>query len=92
MLISKLLQRMHSTYVIASFVWTSTKNEWNAQNAIWSWALRPSITRVRNVITPVLTTYHEKRARCPALEQKRFGPSIVVSRTPQPSVIISGCD
>ena len=34
-LISRLLLRMHSTYV-ASFVWTSTKTEWNAKNAVWT--------------------------------------------------------
>ena len=32
-LISRLLLRMHSTYV-ASFVWTSTKTEWNVKNAV----------------------------------------------------------
>ena len=35
---------MHSTYG-ASFVWTSTKNERDAQNAIWSCAFGPTITR-----------------------------------------------
>ena len=34
-LISKLLLRIHSTYV-ASFVWTSTKTEWNAKNTVWT--------------------------------------------------------
>ena len=42
---------------------TSTKNEWNAQNAIWSRAFGPSITR--NFITRVLTT------QSIAMEQKR---------------------
>ena len=32
-LISRLLLRMRRMYV-ASILWTSTKNEWNAQNAI----------------------------------------------------------
>ena len=41
-LISRLLLRMHRMYV-ASFVWTSTKNEWNAPNA--------------NEITRVWTSY-----------------------------------
>ena len=36
-----------------AFVWTSTKNEWNAQNAIWSRAFGPSITG--NLDTRVLT-------------------------------------
>ena len=39
-LISRLLLRMHSTYV-AAFYWTSTKNEWNAQKTIWSCAFGP---------------------------------------------------
>ena len=43
---------------------TSTKNEWNAQNAIWSRAFGPSITR--NFITRVLTT------QSTAMEQKRI--------------------
>ena len=42
---------------------TSTKNEWNAQNAIWSRAFGLSITR--NFITRVLTT------QSTAMEQKR---------------------
>ena len=41
-----------------AFVWTSTKNEWNEQNAIWSRAFGPSITR--NLITLVLTISHVK--------------------------------
>ena len=34
-------------------VWTSTKNEWNAQNAVWSRAFRPSTPR--HLITRVFT-------------------------------------
>ena len=35
-LISKLLLRIpYSTYV-ASFVWSSTKTEWNAKNTVWT--------------------------------------------------------
>ena len=45
-LISRLLWRMRHMNV-----WTSTKNEWNAQNAIWSCAFGLSITR--NLITRV---------------------------------------
>ena len=51
-LISRLLLRMHRVYV-ASFVWTSTKNEWNAPNANVVNAFGPSIPR--NLITRVLT-------------------------------------
>ena len=59
-LISRLLLRMPGKYV-ASFIWTSTKNEWNAQNARLLRAFRPSITRY--LITRVLAIYHEKRTQ-----------------------------
>ena len=54
----------------SALVWTSTKNECNAQNAIWSRAFGPSITR--NLITRFLTICHVKRSQRTALEQKRF--------------------
>ena len=41
---------------VASFIWTSTKNEWNAQNATLLRAFGPSITRY--LITCVLAIYH----------------------------------
>ena len=63
-------------------VWTSTKNEWNAQNAIWSRASRPS--NPRNVITCVLTICFVKPTH-----NTTFWPSIVVARTPLSLVIIS---
>ena len=49
---SRLLFCMQDMFV-ATFLWTSTKNEWNAQNVIWSNTLGPSITH--NLITGVLT-------------------------------------
>ena len=55
----------HARHIVAgiqAFVWTSTKNEWNAQNAISSRAFGPlfgtSITH--QLITRVLTFYHER--------------------------------
>ena len=45
-------------FMLPAFVWTSTKNEWNAKNAIGSRAFGPSITR--NLITRVLTASHVK--------------------------------
>ena len=69
-LISNLLLRMLGKYV-ASFVWTSTNNEWNVQNAIWSHAFGPSVTRY--VITRVLTIYYLKlNKQGTALVQRRF--------------------
>ena len=56
--------------MLPEFVRTSTWNVWNAQNALWSRAFGPSITR--NLITRVLTICHVKRTRNPAPEQKRF--------------------
>ena len=49
--------------------WTSTKNEWNAQSAIWWRAFGPSITR--NMITRVLTICHVKLYAKHRVEQKR---------------------
>ena len=67
-LISRLLLRMRCMCV-ASIRWTSTKNEWNTQNAK-SRAFGPSITR--NLITRFLTICHVKLTQSTALEQKRF--------------------
>ena len=52
------------------FVWTSTKNVWNAKNALWSRAFGLSITR--KLITRLLTICHVKLSQSTALEQKRF--------------------
>ena len=60
---------MHSKYV-ASFGWTSTKNEWNAQNATWSCLFGPSISC--NLIASVLTIYRVKLTQSTELEQKGF--------------------
>ena len=44
-LISRLLLCMQDTmFYVASFVWISTRNEWNAQYVIWSHMFWPSIT------------------------------------------------
>ena len=53
-----------------AFVWTSTKNEWNAQNVIWSRAFRPSTPR--NLITRILTICQIKLTQSTVLEQKRL--------------------
>ena len=55
---------------VASFAWTSTKNEWNAENTICSRAFGPSIARYRT--THVLTIYHVKLKQSTAIEQKHF--------------------
>ena len=60
-LIFALLIRMHGTYI-------TTKNEWNAQNAIWSDARSDLL----NLFTGVLTIYHVKRTQWAALQQERF--------------------
>ena len=52
-----------------AFVWTSTKNERDAQNTIWSRAFRPSTPR--NLIARVLTICHVKHTQSIAMEQKR---------------------
>jgi len=52
-----------------AFVWTSTKNEWNAQNAVLSRAFRPSTPR--NLIMHVLAIRNLCKALT-ALEQKRL--------------------
>ena len=54
-LIYRLLLRMPGKYV-ASFIWTSTKNEWNAQKWTLLRAFGPSFTRY--LITRDLTIYH----------------------------------
>ena len=39
----QVLLHIHVTYMyVASFIWTSTKNERNAQKTIWSWVFGPS--------------------------------------------------
>ena len=58
------------------FLWTCTKNKWNAHNAIWSLAIGPSITR--NLITRVLTIYHVKLAQSTAFEQQRFDLHLIL--------------
>ena len=50
-----------------AFVWTSTKNEWNAQNALCSRVFGPSITR--NLITRVLTICYVNLTQSTAMEQ-----------------------
>lgn len=60
-LIFALLIRIHGTYI-------TTKNEWNAQNAIWSDARSDLL----NLFTGVLTIYHVKRTQWAALQQERF--------------------
>ena len=68
-LISRLLLRMLRACV-ASFVWTSTKNEWNSSKAICDHAR--SDLGTCNVITRVLIIYHVKVTQSTAIEQKRF--------------------
>ena len=68
-LLSRLLLRMRSTYV-ASLVWTSTKNEWNAQNAVWSPSFILSITH--DLITHILTIYHVQHTQNTMWEQECF--------------------
>ena len=53
-----------------AFVWTSTKNVWNAQNALWSRAFGLSITR--KLIARIVTICYLKLSQSTALEQKRF--------------------
>ena len=54
-LISRLLLRMRRMRLY-TFVWTSTKNEWNAQNAIWSLALNyPSLAIWSHTFWPSIT-------------------------------------
>ena len=43
---------MYCTCLKPAFIWTSTQNEWNAHNTIWSRVFGPSITR--NLIMHVL--------------------------------------
>ena len=61
--------RMYIQWV-ASFTWTSTKNEWNVLQVIWSGAFAPSITC--SLISHVLTIYHVKLMQRTAFQQKRF--------------------
>ena len=63
----------HASHVCSQycvFVWTSTKNVWNASNALWSRLFGPSITR--HLITRVLTVTWKLR-QSTALKPKRFG-------------------
>ena len=53
-----------------AFVWISTRNEWNAQNAIWSHAFGFAVSR--NLITHVLTIPHVKLTQSRMMEQKSF--------------------
>ena len=55
---------------VASFVWTSTKNEWNSSKAICDHAR--SDLGTCNFITRVLIIYHVKVKQSTAFEQKRF--------------------
>ena len=68
-LISRWLLRMLPACV-ASFVWTSTKNEWNSSKAICDHAR--SDLGTCNFITRVLIIYHVKVTQSTAFEQKRF--------------------
>ena len=68
-LISRLLLRMRRMYV-ASIRLHLTKNERNAQNAIWSRTDRPYTALT--LITSVLTICHVKLTQSTALEQKRL--------------------
>ena len=68
-LISKWLLRMLRACV-ASFVWTSTKNEWNSSKAICDHAR--SDLGTCNFITRVLIICHVKVTQSTAFEQKRF--------------------
>ena len=76
-LIFRFLVRMRRMYVAS--IRTSTKNEWNARNAVWSRASRPSAPR--NLITRVLTICHVKLTQSTAMEQKRLHLRWVVTRT-----------
>ena len=49
-----------------AFVWISTRNEWNAQNAIWSHAFGFAVSR--NLITHVLTIPHVKLTQSRVME------------------------
>ena len=54
-LISRLLLHMRRMYIARTCL-DFHLNEWNAQNALWSCALRPSVTH--NLVTCVLTICH----------------------------------
>ena len=51
-------------------VWTSTKNEWNAQNAVWSRAFRTSTPS--HLITRVLTVCQWNLSKIPVWGAKAF--------------------
>ena len=53
-----------------AFIWTSTKNEWNAQNTIWSCMFRPST--LHNLITRVLIVCQVKRTQTHSIKAKEF--------------------
>ena len=78
-LISRLLLRMRRMYV-ASIRLDLTKNERNAQNALWSRADRPSTPLT--LTTSVLTICHVKLTQSTALEQKRLD-SVHVQKSAQ---------
>ena len=67
--ISRWLLRMLRACV-ASFVWTSTKSEWNSSKAICDHAR--SDLGTCNFLTRVLIIYHVKVTQSTAFEQKRF--------------------
>ena len=53
-----------------AFIWTSTKNEWNVQNTIWSCMFRPSTPH--NLITRVLIIHLVKRTQKHSIGAKVF--------------------
>ena len=68
-----LISRLFYTCVAcmqSAFVWTPTKNVWNAQNPLLSPTFGRSITC--NLITRVLTICHVKLTQSTVLELKRF--------------------
>ena len=70
-LISRLLLWMRCMYGAFAFVWTSTKNEWNAHNTIiiWSCTFGHSITH--NLIMSCFV-FWKLKTQSKALEQKSF--------------------
>ena len=82
-LIFRLVLGICHMYVTA-FIWTSTKDEWNAQNLIWSHAFGLSITH--NLITHVLTISHMKLTQSTAMDLWSLLPTLR-----KPLVIASYC-
>ena len=55
-----------------AFVWTSTKNVWNARNAVWSRAFGPSIARTDHACFDFPTRKAYANHTSTVMEQKRF--------------------